>query len=67
MKEYLYSVTVKSKKTGERTSLQIWAKNVDDATHSLCGSLIGYNCLYEWCGSSPVYENNKLVEREIIK
>lgn len=67
MKEYLFSVSIKHKKTRKKLSLYVWAKNVDDATHSLCGSLIGYNCEYEWCGSSPVYESNKHVEREISK
>lgn len=65
MKEYLFGVSVKHKRTGEKIALYVWAKNVDDATHSLCGSLIGYKCEYEWCGSSPVYENNQNVMREV--
>lgn len=65
MKERLYSVGLKHKKTGEKTNLYVWAKNVDDATHSLCGSLIGYDREYEWTGSGPVYENNKIVERKV--
>ena len=65
MKEYLFSVGLKSKITGEKIKLLLWAINVDAATHSLCGSLIGYNCEYEWCGSCPVYENNIIIEREV--
>lgn len=64
MKEYLYSVGVKHKKTGEKINLYVWAQNVDEATHSLTGSLIGYDREYAWTGSGPVYENNKIVERE---
>lgn len=65
MKEYLFNVSIKHKNTGERIRLSVWAKNVDDATHNLCGSLIGYKCEYEWCGSSPVYENNEIIVREV--
>ena len=65
MKEKLYSVGIRHKKTGERTKLFIWAENVDKATHCLCGTLIGYKCEYEWTGTSPVYEKNELVTREV--
>lgn len=64
MKEYLYRVTLKNKGTDEKFSLFVWAENVDKATHSLCGSLIGSKCAYIWCGSGPVYKDNKLIERE---
>ena len=65
MKEYLFSVSIKHKKTGEKINLLVWSENVDSATYSLCGSLIGHNCEYEWRGSYPTYNNNKIVEREI--
>ena len=63
MKEYLFNVSIKHKETREKINLFVWAENVDSATNSLCGSLIGYNCEYEWRGSCPVYNNNKIVER----
>lgn len=63
MKEYLFNVSIKHKETGEKINLFVWSENVDSATNSLCSSLIGYNCEYEWRGSCPVYSNNKIVER----
>lgn len=65
MKEYLFNVSIKHKETREKINLFVWSKNVDSATNSLCGSLIGYNCEYEWRGSCPVYSNNKIVARDI--
>lgn len=64
MKEYLYKISLRHKSTGENMKLFVWGENVDKATHSLCGVLIGYKCEYEWHGSSPAYKNNELVERE---
>lgn len=65
MKEHLYSVGLEHKKTEERIDLQVWARNTDEATHKLTGVLIGYTCLYRWSGSGPVYENNRIITREI--
>ena len=65
MKQNLYRVSLKNKRTNETLQLLVWSDNVDNATHSLCGILIGYNCEYSWIGSGPVYENNQLVTREI--
>lgn len=65
MKEYLFNVSIKHKETREKINLFVWSENVDSATNSLCGSLIGYNCEYEWRGSCPVYSNNKIVARDI--
>lgn len=66
MKEYLYRVGLVHKRTGESFALDVWAKNVDEATHSLCGPLIGYYCEYRWCGSGPVYgDDNEVVSRVI--
>lgn len=65
MKEYLYQVGIKDKKTGEELNLRVWAKNTDEATHKLCDVLIGYYSEYKWMGSGPLYENNKLIEREV--
>ncbi len=63
MKEHLYSVGIRHKKTGVKSSLFVWAKNADEATHKLTGTLIGYDCEYAWTGSGPVYKNNKIVTR----
>lgn len=65
MKEHLYSVGLEHKKTGERIDLQVWAKNTEDATHKLTGVLIGYYCPYRWTGSGPIYEDNKIITREM--
>ena len=65
MKEHLYSVGLEYKKTGERMDLQVWAKNTDEAPHKLTGVLIGYTCPYRWTGSVPIYENNRIITREI--
>ena len=52
--EHLYTVSVQDKKTNEKLKLQVWARNTDEATHKLTGSLIGYNCQYRWTGTNPV-------------
>ena len=52
-----FVVGLRRKDTGERLELIVTADNVDKATHSLCGTLIGYNCAYEWTGSGPWYGN----------
>ena len=65
--EHLYTVGIKEKKTGETLKLQVWAKNADEATHKLTGSLIGYPCQYYWTGTSPVYEDNKIVTRKVAE
>lgn len=65
MKEFLYQVGIKDKKTGEKMHLRVWAKNTDEATHKLTGALFGYYAEYEWTGTGPLYENNKLIEREV--
>ena len=42
--EHLYTVSVQDKKTNEKLKLQVWARNTDEATQKLTGSLIGYHC-----------------------
>lgn len=64
MKEYKWSVGLRHKATGTRLDVHVWAPTNDEATHRLCGVLIGPECDYEWTGTGPVYENNKTVERE---
>ena len=67
MNEHLYTVSVQDKKTNEKLKLQVWARNTDEATLKLTGSLIGYNCQYCWTGTSPVYEDNKIVTRKVTE
>ena len=64
MREQLFSVGIQHIKTGERISLEVWAKNVHEATHGLHG-VISWNTQYRWTGSGPVYKDNKIVTREI--
>ncbi len=63
MIEHLYSVGIQHKKSKEKYKLCVWVKNTDEATHKLTGTLIGYAYEYDWTGSSPIYENNKLITR----
>lgn len=65
VKQYLYSVGMKHKKTGQKIDLMVWAENVDEATHKVTGAIGGYRDEYSWTGSGPEYENNELVTREI--
>ena len=65
MKQYLYNVGMKHKKTGQKIDLMVWAENVDEATHKVTGAIGGYRGEYSWTGSVPEYENNELVTREI--
>lgn len=65
--EHLYTVSLQDKKTNEKLKLQVWARNTDEATQKLTGSLIGYLCQYRWTGTSPVYEDNKIVTRKVAE
>lgn len=65
MKQRLFRVSLRNKKTGNRSRVYVWAGNVDEATHSLTGTLIGPNNEYIWEGSGPEYdERGNLIERE---
>lgn len=52
-----FRVSLEDKVTGERFSLIVMANSTDEATHSLCGSLIGHDCRYNWRGSGPEYDD----------
>ena len=65
--EHLYTVNLRHKETNLSLKVQVWARNTDEATHKLTGSLIGYPCQYHWTGTSPVYENNKIVTRKVAE
>lgn len=65
MQEQLFSVGIQHIKTGERINLEVWAKNVNEATMNLSG-VISWNTQYRWTGSGPVYDDNgKVITREI--
>lgn len=65
MKQQLFSVLLKNKRTDENIELLVWGKNVDEATNQLCSALFGVNGEYRWQGSGPVHENNEIITREI--
>ena len=59
------SVGIQNIKTGEKINLEVWAKNVHEATHGLRG-VIDWNTQYRWTGSGPVYDDNgKIITREV--
>lgn len=64
MKERLYEVFLKDKELGNKFSLYVWAKNTNEATAKLIGTLIGPDCEYIWSGTGPVHQSNGVVERE---
>lgn len=65
MKEQLFTVSIQHIKTGEKIKLEVWAKNVDEATLGLRG-VISWNTQYRWKGSGPVYDDHgKVITREI--
>ena len=63
--ETLYSVGIKNKRTGERLNVEVWGERNEQATAKLLNSLIGIDKPYAWTGTSPVYIDNKLVQREV--
>ena len=50
MTEQLFHVGIQHIKTGERINLEVWAKNVNEATMGLEG-VISWNTQYRWTGS----------------
>ena len=64
MYEYKYSIGVRHKSTGEKLKLEVWAEDVDAATHKLTGTRSGPEWESIWTGSGPIYENNQLIRRE---
>jgi len=63
-REVLYGVGIQHIKTGEKINLEVWAENIDKATHGLRG-VICYNTMYRWIGTSPLYENNNVISRMV--
>ena len=64
MTEQLFHVGIQHRKTGERIDLEVWAKNVNEATMGLEG-VISWNTQYRWTGTCAVYKDNKIVTREV--
>jgi len=64
MKQQLFEVGIQHIRTGEEINLQVWAKNVNEATHELHG-VIGPYTEYRWIGTCAIYQNNKIVTREV--
>ena len=64
MKVYLYSVGMRDNRTDEKIHLRVWAKDSTEATSKVTNALFGYKGEYRWIGTGPIYENNKLMERE---
>lgn len=66
MKEILYGVGIKHKKTGEEIKLRVWATNNNEATHSLNKTLIGPGREYRWTGTGPEHDaRGNLITREV--
>ena len=65
MTEYLFRVGMKHKKTGEKLSLMVWAKSVDEATHKVVKAIGGCYGEYSWTGSGPEYgDDGNVMKRE---
>lgn len=64
MKEYLHSIGLKDRRTGEQIRLRVWGKDVNDATAKITSALFGHRGEYIWTGSGPYHENNKIVSRD---
>ena len=65
MKEYLYEVGLRDKKTGEKIKLRVWAFDTTEATRKVATALFGFGGEYAWTGSGPIFENNCIVFRNI--
>ena len=57
MKEQLFRVSIEHIKTGECIRLEVWAKNVHEATYRLHG-VIGWDTQYRWIVSRPAYDEH---------
>lgn len=62
----LYRVSIKHIITNEKISLEVWAENVDDATHK-CNFLFDYEGQYRWTGIGPVYGKDGEIITKSIK
>lgn len=62
MKEILYIVHMKDKKTGENLELKVWGKNCEDATSKI-NNLFCYGAWYMWTGTEPMRDD----KGEVIK
>ncbi len=53
--EPIWLVHLKDDKTGEIIKLKVSASTNEEATHK-CSALYGYNEMYKWNGTEPLYE-----------
>lgn len=68
MKEILYRVGIRHRKTGEELTLHVWAENNHKATAKLAGSLFGPECVYRWTGTGPEHdERGNVITREVTR
>lgn len=51
-------VNIKDKETREKFRLLVEAPTNDDATHKICGKILGAECPYDWLGTEPAYHDN---------
>lgn len=65
IKETLYKVGIKHKRTGERLHVEVWGESNDQATNKLLNSLIGIDKPYAWTGTGPVEIDNHIIQREV--
>ena len=66
MKEILYRVSLKDKRTGERFKVHVWGKNCSEASGQLCGVLVGHDREYIWEGTGPEHdEHGNIISREV--
>lgn len=63
LREHMYEVVIRDKRTGENLNLRVWARTENDAPMSV--ALLGINREYSWLSTEPIYENNQLITREI--
>lgn len=67
MKQILYRVGIKHKKTGEEIKLQVWAEDNHQATSRISSALFGPGCEYRWTGTGPEHdERGNLITREVV-
>lgn len=64
-RQYLYKIGLEDKRTGEKLSVKVWAKNKEEAGKSLDGWLTGWDGEYRWTGAvSEVHdEDGKVISR----
>ena len=65
MKEYLFLIGMKDRRTGDKINLRVWGENVVAATNKITSALFGYHGEYVWTGSGPLHETNEVISRDV--